>query len=390
MKTSYHIIIAITVAHLLNDLLQGVLTASYPQLQGEFALTMTQVGLITLCYQLAGSLFQPLVGVYTDKHPQPYLQVVGMSITALGLVVLSYATNYGWILCAVAMVGVGSSIFHPESSRVAYLAAGNRRSFSQSAFQLGGNMGASLAPLMIALVVIPYGRRYTLCFLGFALVAIVILFFIGRWKAVHLKATQSTPKKEIALPDLTKKQVRSAVLLLLLLIFSKAFYTSSITNYFQFYIIAKFHLTQTQAQVYLFYFLGAAALGTLLGGLLGDKWGRKRIIWFSILGAAPFALALPYIGQELTAVFIVLIGGIISSAFPAILVYAQELLPKKIGMVSGLFYGFAFGVGGLASVVLGKFIDLTNLDFVYRVCSFLPLIGLVAYFLPDLSIKKSS
>ena len=198
-------------AHLLNDLLQGVLTASYPQLQGEFALTMTQVGLITLCYQLAGSLFQPLVGVYlvgvyTDKHPQPYLQVVGMSITALGLVVLSYATNYGWILCAVAMVGVGSSIFHPESSRVAYLAAGNRRSFSQSVFQLGGNMGTSLAPLMIALVVIPYGRRYTLCFLGFALVAIVILFFIGRWKAVHLKATQSTLKKEIALPDLTKNK----------------------------------------------------------------------------------------------------------------------------------------------------------------------------------------
>lgn len=387
-KTAYAILFAIAIAHLLNDLLQAVITASYPQLKQEFGLSMAQIGIITLCYQISASIFQPLVGNFTDKRPLPYSQVFGMIFTTIGIFVLAFSSSYLWVLVAVFLVGTGSSIFHPESSRVAFLASGGKRSLAQSIFQLGGNSGTAIAPLLIALIVIPNGKKHVLWFILFALLAIIILSYVGKWRSNELKKHRNAPKKPIILPDLTARQISVSVGVLLILIFSKYFYTAGITNYFQFYTIQKFGLSEVQAQVYLFYFLGAAALGTLLGGVFGDRFGRKFVIWFSVLGAAPFALWLPYANQEWTAFLIISIGLIISSAFPAILVYVQELLPKKIGMVSGLFYGFAFGMGGIASAVLGKIIDITSIDFVYKVCSFLPLIGVIAYFLPNLSKKK--
>ncbi|MFJ1322484.1 MFS transporter [Capnocytophaga canis] len=383
-KTVYSILFAIAITHMLNDLLQAVITASYPQLKQEFGLTMTQIGIITFCYQISASIFQPLVGNYIDKRPMPYAQVFGMFITALGIITLAYSSSYAWVLVAVLLVGTGSSIFHPESSRVAFLASGGKRSLAQSIFQLGGNSGTAIAPLLIALIIIPNGRIYSLWFLVFAFIAIIILAFVGKWRSNVLKIHRKTKKKEVVLPNLTPFQINMSVVILMVLIFSKYFYTAGITNYFQFYVIQKFGVSEVQAQMYLFYFLGAAAFGTLLGGIFGDKIGRKFVIWFSILGAAPFAILLPYANETWTAILIVLIGIIISSAFPAILVYVQELLPKKIGMISGFFYGFAFGMGGLASAVLGKVIDLTDIYFVYGLCSFLPLIGLIAYFLPNL------
>src|SRR5690606_36919605 len=300
--------------------------------------------------------------------------------------------SYGWVLAAVTLVGIGSSIFHPEASRVAFFASGGKRSLAQSIFQIGGNTGTALAPLLIAWIVIPNGQQHILWFLIFAFLAKIILFYIAIWRKVVLKEIKSAPKKAIILPDLTPRQINSSVIILLVLIFSKYFYTAGITSYFQFYTIKKFEFTEVQAQVYLFYFLIAAAIGTLLGGFFGDKFGRKYVFWFSILGAAPFTLVLPYVVLELTAVFVeiiavVIIGLVLSSAFPAILVYAQELLPSKLGMVSGLFYGFAFGMGGLGSAVLGFMADKTSIEYVYQVCSFLPLIGLIAYFLPDLKKK---
>src|SRR5690554_5737578 len=386
-KTSYSVLFAIAIAHLLNDLPQAVIPAIYPQLEQKFNLSMSQIGIITLCFQLSSSIFQPLVGNYTDKNPKPYAQVFGMFFTGVGIATLAYAPSYHWILVAVTLVGIGSSVFHPESSRVAFLASGGRRSLTQAIFQLGGNTGTALAPLLIAWIVIPNGKRHILWFVLFAVLAKIILVYVGKWRSNELKITANGIKKPIILPDLTQKQITTSVVILLVLIFSKYFYTAGITSYFQFYTMKKFDLSEVQAQVYLFYFLGAAAVGTLLGGFFGDKFGRKYVIWFSILGAAPFTLALPYVGLELTAVFVVIIGLVISSAFPAILVYAQELLPRKLGMVSGLFYGFAFGMGGLGSAVLGFMADKTSIEYVYQVCSFLPLIGLIAYFLPDLKKK---
>lgn len=387
-KTTYPILLAIAVAHLLNDLLQAVIPAIYPQLEQKFDLSMGQIGIITLCYQLSASIFQPLVGNYTDKKPKPYSQVIGMVFTSLGIVTLAYSPSYAWILIAVTLVGIGSSVFHPESSRVAFLASGGKRSLAQAIFQLGGNTGTALAPLLVAWIVIPNGKKHILWFVLFALLAKVILIYIGKWRSNELQRTKNEIKKTIVLPDLSQKQITTSIIILLVLIFSKYFYTAGITSYFQFYTIKKFGLSEVQAQVYLFYFLGAAALGTLLGGVFGDKFGRKYVIWFSILGAAPFTLALPYVGLELTAIFVVIIGLVISSAFPAILVYAQELLPKKLGMVSGLFYGFAFGMGGLGSAILGFLADKTSIEYVYQICAFLPLIGLIAYFLPNLKNKK--
>ncbi|MFA5556069.1 MAG: MFS transporter [Flavobacteriaceae bacterium] len=386
-KTSYSILFAIAIAHLFNDLLQAVIPAIYPQLKQTFSLSMGQIGIITLCFQLSSSIFQPLVGNYTDKNPKPYSQVYGMFFTAVGIATLAYATSYYWVLVAVTLVGIGSSIFHPESSRVAFLASGGKRSLAQAIFQLGGNTGTALAPLLVAWIVIPNGKRHILWFVLFAILAKVILVYVGKWRSDELKNAINGIKKPIVLPDLTQRQITTSVVILLVLIFSKYFYTAGITSYFQFYTIQKFGLSEVQAQVYLFYFLGAAAVGTLLGGIFGDKFGRKFVIWFSILGAAPFTLMLPYVDQHWTAILIVLIGLIISSAFPAILVFAQELLPKKIGMVSGLFYGFAFGMGGLASAILGHIADQTGIEYVYKICSFLPLIGLIAYFLPNLKKK---
>lgn len=386
-KTVYSVLIAIAMAHLCNDLLQAVIPAMYPSLQQRYRLSMTQIGIITFCFQMAASIFQPLVGSYTDKYPKPYSQIMGMSFTSLGIFGLAYAPSYYWILVAVTLIGVGSSIFHPESSRVAYTAAGGKRSLAQAIFQIGGNTGSAFAPLLVAWIVVPNEQHYLLWFLLVALVAKVILLYVGTWYKKALESIRKGPQRTLILPDLSSRQINFSVVILLILIFSKYFYTAGITSYFQFYTIQKFGLTEVQAQVYLFYFLFASAIGTLLGGIFGDRVGRKYIIWFSILGAAPFTLLLPHVGLEATGVLIVLIGLILSSAFPSILVYAQELLPRKIGMVSGLFYGFAFGMGGLGSAVLGYVADISSIEYVYQICAFLPLIGLIAYFLPDLKKK---
>ena len=395
-KPQYRILLLIALAHGLNDLIQGVIPSIYPALQSKYALTMTQVGVITLCYQLSASILQPLVGNYTDKHPKPYSQVLGMAFTTMGIVSLSLSSSYTAILCSVVFIGIGSSGFHPESSRVAFLASGGRRSFAQAIFQLGGNFGTALAPLLVILllfskkviderVVEESHQGNLIWFAGFSIFAMLILLLIGKWRSILLKLLKKKAKKPVVLPNLTRAQIRNSMIILMLLVFSKNFYTAAINNYFQFYTIKKFRFSNAEAQVYLFYFLGAVAAGSLIGGFLGDKVGRKFIIWFSILGAAPFALWLPYADATTTAVLIVLIGFIISSAFASILVYSQALLPQKIGMISGFFYGFAFGMGGLASAVLGKLIDITSIDFVYKLCSFLPLMGLIAYFLPNLS-----
>lgn len=383
-KTAYSILIAISFAHFLNDMLQGVIPAIYPRLETEFSLSLGQIGMITLCYQLAASLLQPVVGAYTDKYPKPYSQIFGMAFTLIGILSLANAASYEWILVSVVLVGIGSSVFHPESSRVAFMASGGKRSFAQSVFQIGGNMGTALAPLLVAWIVLPNAQVYIAYFALFAVLAQFILFFIGRWYANHLKSAAGKIKKEILLPNLSQTRITFSVIILLVILFSKYFYVASITSYFQFYIIDKFGLTEVQAQVYLFYFLLAVAIGTLLGGIFGDRFGRKYVIWFSVLGAAPFTLLLPYADLTFTAVLVVIIGLIISSAFPAILVYAQELLPKKIGMVSGLFYGFAFGMGGLGSAVLGWLADETSINYIYQICSFLPLIGIIAAFLPNM------
>lgn len=383
-KPVYSVLIAISVAHLLNDLLQAVIPAIYPRLEQKYDLTLAQVGMITLCYQLAASILQPVVGSFTDKRPMPYSQIIGMLFTMAGICLLAYAPDYEMILVAVVLVGIGSSIFHPESSRVAYLASNGKRSFAQSVFQIGGNTGTALAPLLVAWIVLPNGQHYILWFLGFAVLAQVVLGYIANWYSNRLKNVSKTDKKVLQVPDLSSLKVTSSVGILLILIFSKYFYVASITSYFQFYTMDKFGLSEVQAQVYLFYFLIAVAVGTLLGGIFGDRFGRKYVIWFSVLGAAPFTLALPYVDMHLTGILIVVIGLIISSAFPAILVYAQELLPKKIGMVSGLFYGFAFGMGGVGSAVLGWWADATSIEYIYHICSYLPLIGVIAYFLPDM------
>jgi len=382
------ILIAISVAHLLNDLLQAVIPAIYPKLEAKYHLTFAQVGMITLCYQLAASIFQPVVGAYTDKNPKPYSQIFGMLFTMAGIALLAYAPNYELILVAVVLVGIGSSIFHPESSRVAFMASNGRRSFAQSVFQIGGNTGTALAPLLIAWIVLPNGQLYILWFLGFAILAQIVLGYIAKWYNDKLKIASRSTKKVIQVPDLSAFKVNSAITILLVLIFSKYFYVASITSYFQFYTMDKFGLNEVQAQVYLFYFLISVAVGTLLGGIFGDRFGRKYVIWFSVLGAAPFTLALPYVDLQLTGILIVIIGLIISSAFPSILVYAQELLPKKLGMVSGLFYGFAFGMGGVGSAVLGLWADATSIQYIYHICSFLPLIGVIAYFLPNMQKVK--
>ena len=398
--TNYLIIILISLSHGLNDLLQGVLPSIYPALKQEFALSMAQIGLITFCYQVSASILQPLVGAYTDKHPQPYAQIVGMTFSALGIGLLSWVNSYALVLLSVIFVGIGSSIFHPEASRIAFLASGGKRSFTQAVFQLGGNAGTALAPLLVILIVftkkITHGQlveeshlERLIWFVLFPMLAIVVLFFIASWRKKLIRQAQALKKREIPLPDLTHAQIRNSLIILMFLVFSKNFYTAGISNYLQFYTIKTFGFTHAQAQLYLFYYLGAAAAGTLIGGFFGDRVGRKFIIWFSILGTAPFALWLPYADAQTTAVLVVLIGFIISSAFASILVYAQELLPKKIGMISGVFYGLAFGMAGLGSAILGKLIDMTSITFVYKVCSFLPLMGLTAYFLPNLRKVKT-
>ena len=387
-KTSYPILLAIALAHLSNDMIQAIIPASYPLLKENFHLSFAQIGVITFCFQLSSSLLQPIVGAYTDKHPKPYSQLIGMMFSIIGVIALAYSNNYYSVLFSVTMVGIGSSIFHPESSRVAFLSSGGKRSLAQSIFQIGGNTGSALAPLLLALFVVPHGQRYILWFLLVGVFAQIVLSYIAVWYKQVLTAVKGQAKKLVKLPDLSDATINFAIFILLLLIFSKYVYIASITSYLQFYLMEKFAITEVQAQVYLFYFLIAIALGTLFGGFLGDYLGRKYIIWFSVLGCAPFSLLLPFASLFWSGVLVFIIGLIMASAFPSILVYAQELLPRKLGMVSGLFYGFAFGMGGIGAAILGYWADHTSLENIYLVCSYLPLIGIAAYFLPNMKKVK--
>ncbi len=388
-KTAFSVLGGISIAHMLNDMIQSLILAIYPLLQQSFALSFTQVGLITLTYQITASLFQPLIGAWTDKYPQPYSLPIGMGFTLCGLLLMAVADSFTLVLTAAALVGTGSSVFHPESSRVARMASGGRHGLAQSIFQVGGNVGASLGPLLAALIIAPYGRGQLAWFSLAALLAMVVLLQVSRWyknAAVARLPKKTTRPGASALPG---RRVALAVSILLLLIFSKYFYLTSISSYYTFYLIHKFGLSVQAAQMHLFAFLFAVAVGTVIGGPLGDRIGRKYVIWGSILGVAPFTLLLPYASLAMTGVLSVVIGVIIASAFSAILVYAQELLPGRIGMVSGLFFGFAFGMGGLGAAVLGHVADITSIERVYQICAFLPLLGMLTAFLPDLEQNKT-
>ena len=382
-KTVYPILFSIAFAHLLNDLLQAVIPAAYPILKDNYQLSFTQIGLITFAYQMAASILQPIVGLYTDKKPKPYSQIFGMVFTLGGIILLSFAASFPIIILSVVLVGIGSSIFHPEASRISFLASGGKRGLAQSIFQLGGNAGTAIGPLLVALIVVPNNQHYIIWFVIVAIIALFVLARIASWYQNHL-TLRAKKKVEIILPDLSQTKIVLSVVILLVLIFSKFFYMASISSYFTFYLMDRFQLSIQDAQFHLFWFLASCAVGTLIGGPLGDRFGRKYVIWFSVLGAAPFALMLPHVDLFWTGILSVIIGIIISSAFPAILVYAQELLPKKLGMVSGLFYGFAFGMGGLGSALLGNLADHTSIDYVYHLCAYLPLIGIIALFLPNL------
>jgi len=372
---------ALSASHLINDMMQSLILALYPVLKGTFSLSFTQIGLITLTYQLTASLFQPLIGLYTDRRPMPYSLPLGMTSTLCGLLFLAFAPNYATLLLAAAFVGLGSAVFHPESSRVARMASGGRHGFAQSMFQVGGNTGSAIGPLLAALVIVPYGQHAVAWFAGFALLGIFMLSRVSRWYAFgHTTRGRARPAPEAS--PYPRKTVLGAIAVLLVLIFSKYFYVAGLATFYTFYLSEKFGVSVRDAQVHLFVFLFATALGTLLGGPVGDRVGRKPVIWFSILGIAPFTLLLPHANLFWTTVLTVLIGLILSSAFSAILVYAQELIPGQVGMVSGLFFGFAFGMGGLGAAVLGVLADRTSIEFVYQSIAYLPLLGVVAVLLP--------
>ncbi len=388
--TIYPVLLFISFSHLLNDAIQSLIPSIYPLLKRSFNLSFTQVGLITLTFQLAASLFQPFVGFYTDRNPKPYSLAFGISLTLIGLIFLSFAKSFSTTLISVGFIGLGSSVFHPEASKVAYMASGGRRGLAQSIFQVGGNTGSAIGPLLAALIIVPYGRSHILYFCLLALIAFFVLISIGKWYKNHQHLIK--PKNAVghsnSMPVFSRQKIISSIAILMLLIFSKYFYLASMSSYYTFYLINKFGLSVQNSQIHLFIFLAAAAAGTFIGGPLGDKFGRKYVIWFSILGVAPFTLLLPYVDLFWTSILTVIIGFILSSAFSAILVYAQELLPGKVGMVSGLFFGFAFGMGGIGSAVLGILADHTSIYYVFKVCAFLPLIGLITGFLPDIRENK--
>jgi len=383
-KTVFSILVAISISHLLNDTMQSLIPSTYPILKTSLHLDFGQLGLITFCFQLTASLLQPFVGLYTDKRPQPYSLAIGMCFTLFGLVLLSRAASFPMVLVSVALVGIGSSIFHPEASRLAYLASGGRRGLAQSLFQVGGNAGSSLGPLLAAQIIAPYGQSRIIWFSLAALLAIGVLLRTGNWYSRNLsrKGKKAAGTTDIH-PALTKKKVAFALVILLVLIFSKYFYMASMTSYYTFFLMDKFHVSVASAQMHLFIFLFSVAAGTVLGGPIGDRIGRKYVIWFSILGVAPFTLLLPYANLFWTSVLTVFIGVILASAFSAILVYAQELVPGKVGMIAGLFFGLAFGMGGIGAAVLGKLADHTSISYVFRLCAFLPLLGLLTGLLPN-------
>lgn len=381
------VLFAISFSHLLNDTIQSLLPAVYPILKASFGLDFSQIGLITLTFQMTASILQPFVGIYTDHKPQPFSLAAGMGVTLVGVILLSRATSFHALIFSAGMVGLGSSVFHPESSRVARMASGGKHGFAQSVFQVGGNAGSSLGPLLAALIVVPHGQSSIIWFSVLALAGIVLLSWVGRWyKAVlaNAHARPAAAHRDAPHSRLSQRQVVLAMTVLIALIFSKYFYLASMTNYYTFYLIDRFHLTVQATQFYLFLFLFAVAGGTMIGGPIGDRFGRKNVIWVSILGVAPFSLALPFANLFWTGVLSVIIGLILASAFSAILVYAQDLVPGKVGMISGLFFGFAFGMAGIASAVLGELADHTSINFVFHVCAYLPLIGLLTGFLPKM------
>ena len=385
-RIAFPILIALSASHCLNDLLQSVITAVYPLFKQDLSLSFAQIGLITLVYQMSASVFQPIMGLIFDKRPIAWSLPLGMCFTLAGILNLSFATNLYWLLASVFVVGIGSSVLHPEASRITFLASGGKRGLAQSLFQVGGNLGGSLGPLLVALLVAPYGRHPIALFMIFAVAAILVMLPISRWYRSYLNHIKRRPlltQKAVERP-LSSRMTVFAIGVLLVLIFSKYIYMASLTSYYTFYLIHKFGVSIRDSQLFLFVFLVATAAGTLVGGPVGDRVGRKYVIWASILGAAPFSLLMPHVGLAGTVILSFCVGFMLSSAFPAILLYAQELLPNKLGLISGLFFGFAFGIAGIASAVLGGMADAYGIEAVYNVCGFMPLLGLVACFLPNL------
>lgn len=388
-KTNFPVLWAASFCHLLNDMMQALLPAVYPILQGGFNLSFAQVGFLTFIYQLTASLFQPFIGYYTDRRPMPYSLPVGMASSLAGLTTLAYAPNYGMLLVGGMLLGLGSSIFHPESSRIARLASGGSHGLAQALFQVGGNFGSALGPLAAAFIVLPRGQHGLAWFALAAMAGIIILTGLGRWYQSNGHARRPAGNTVTRHPALSKGQVSRAMTILIALLFSKYIYLASFTSYYIFYLMDKFGVTTKDAQIYQFLFFAAVAAGTVAGGPIGDRLGRKFVIWVSILGVLPFTLILPYAGLMLTAVLSVIIGFVLASAFPAIVVYGQELMPGRVGMVAGLFFGFIFGIGGIGAAMLGTLADWTGIQFVFKLCSYLPALGILAVFLPNLHPLKA-
>ena len=388
--TAYAILCTMGICHLLNDMIQSVIPALYPLLKDKYGFTFAQIGIITLVFQLTSSIFQPFVGWYADRHPQPYSLAMGMCFTLVGLVALAFSPDFLLILLSVALIGCGSSVFHPEASRVAQMASGGKKSLAQSIFQVGGNGGSAIGPLLAALIVIPYGQHAVGWFALAALLASALLTRVGYWYSLMLAGTQTLRRKmQTAVCHLPARTVRSALGILVLMIFSKYFFNACMTSYFTFFLIEKFGIT-VQSQFCLFAYLAAFATGTLLGGFLGDRYGRKYVILFSILGAAPFTLAMPYLNLFWTLVMAIITGLVIASAFSAIVVYATDLMPDKVGMIAGIFFGLMFGLGGIGSAFFGWLADRTSIEFIFHVSTWLPLLGIVAVFLPDVRPAKAT
>jgi MFS transporter, FSR family, fosmidomycin resistance protein len=387
-ETTFAILFAVSFCHLLNDMMQALLPAIYPTLKATYHLNFTQIGLITLAFQLTASLLQPAVGFYADKRPMPFSLPCGMVFTLVGLLLLSVAHSYALILVSAATIGLGSSVFHPESSRVARMASGGRHGLAQAMFQTGGSIGSALGPLTAAVIVLAYGQASVAWYSGVALLAIFVLWNVGVWYKAHGLRRIKSAHHHHKTAGLTQRRIVASIVILLLLVFSKFFYLAGITSYYTFYLIQQFHVSIKNAQLHLFVFSAAIAVGTFAGGPLGDRFGRKYVIWFSILGALPFTLMLPYADLFWTGVLSVVVGLIISSAFSAIVVFGQELVPGKVGMISGLFFGFSFGMGGLGAAALGRLADMTSITFVYQVCAFLPALGLLAAFLPNIETAR--
>lgn len=381
------VIVAISFSHLLNDVVQAVLPAIYPMLKNTFTLTFAQIGLITLAFQLSASLLQPFIGRYTDSRPLPYSLAIGMTITMIGLLLLAFAGSFTMVIISACLIGMGSAIFHPEASRIARIASGGRHGLAQSLFQVGGNAGSAFGPLLAALIVIPHGQLHVAWFCLATLAGIILLLKIGGWYQKRLGEIIVKAEKSVSMTEssgLSQSRLTITILVLMFLIFSKFFYLACMCSYYTFYLIHKFGVSIQTSQIFLFLFLFSVAIGTIIGGPVGDRFGRKLIIWISILGVAPFTLVLPHVSLLWVGILTVPIGMILASAFSAILVYAQELLPGRVGLVSGLFFGFAFGMGGLGSALLGELADHTSIEFVFQVCAYLPLLGLLTAFLPNL------